>query len=417
MSLGFFHKAKELGHKTERLKPKNFDLIPSQIKVLSVVYFVYMLGAKSIVCFLPIFIESVLSNVSLTGVVVSFYGIAMIMLDIPIGDLVDRIGRKSLLVFGILIRAVSGFFYFISSGIFYLALARFFEGSSISFSWDSGWTMVRDMSPENLESESIALFQTGTIASAIIAPVIGGLIAMNFGFRPLFVFFSFISIFASVLAYLLITEDNKDNETVKQGVKDLVKKDKVYEKSLMDLKTLGLPSLVPLFMILLYGICLSNVWFIVPLFSENLGSSLLMTGVLFGLMYVPGLFKYWFSELSDNLGDKRVIYYLSLLGGLVVLPLVLIRDIWTLFLVVVSFSAILQGLNPSISALVTKVTPGDEMGELTGLFQNFKHLGLFIGPFFAGFMADYYWISAPFVLSSLSLFILATISYKSGFDM
>lgn len=72
MSLGFFHKAKELGHKTERLKPKNFDLIPSQIKVLSVVYFVYMLGAKSIVCFLPIFIESVLSNVSLTGVVVSF---------------------------------------------------------------------------------------------------------------------------------------------------------------------------------------------------------------------------------------------------------------------------------------------------------------------------------------------------------
>ncbi|MFB6075787.1 MAG: MFS transporter [Candidatus Aenigmatarchaeota archaeon] len=399
------------------LKPKNIDKIPREVKILAITYLVYSLGSKSVSFFIPIYVENILGNVSLAGIVVSLYGIAMIILDVPIGDLLDRVGRKSLVLIGMLIRGVAGILFFISTGIEHLILARLTDGTGISFSWDSVWTMVRDKSPKKLESESMALFQMGPVFSSIIGPILGGFLALEIGLRPVFLLFALLSFTGLLISYKWVDESFEKKESIGDGVKDVVEKDKIFKKSIIDLENLGSKSLLPLVQILLYGVCLSNIWFIVPLFAKSLGLNLFMTGLLMGVMYIPGIFKYWFSEFSDRIGDKKLIFYLSIIGSIIILPLIFISDIWILFGVIVPFFAILLGLNPSISALVTKTTPGDEMGELTGLYQNFKHMGMFFGPFIAGFMADYFWISAPFVISTISLVLLSIITLWSGFDI
>ncbi|MFB6089205.1 MAG: MFS transporter [Candidatus Aenigmatarchaeota archaeon] len=399
------------------LKPRNIEKIPKEVKILALTYFVYTLGSKSVSFFIPVYVENILGNVSLAGIVVSLYGIAMIILDVPVGDLLDRIGRKTLVLTGMLVRGIAGILFFFSTGIEHLILARLTDGTGISFSWDSVWTMVRDKSPKKLESESMALFEMGPVFSSIVGPILGGFLALKVGLRPVFLLFVLLSFTGLLIAYKWVDESFEKKESIEDGVKDVVEKDKIFKKSIVDLENLGYRSLLPLIQILLYGVCLSNIWFIVPLFAKSLGLNLFLTGLLIGAMYMPGIFKYWFSEISDKIGDKKLIFYLSVIGSILILPLIFISDMWILFAVIVPFFTILLGLSPSINALVTKTTPGDEMGELTGLYQNFKHMGMFFGPFIAGFMADYFWISAPFAISTISLLILSIITLWSGFDM
>lgn len=401
-----------------RLKkgPKNFDKIPSDVKRLAVVFFVYTFGGKMASFFIPVYTQEIVGSYSLVGIIVSLYGLGTIILDIPVGELLDKVGRRMMMWMGLFLRGVSGVAYYLSRGALGLLSARFIDGLGVSFSWDSAWTVVRDKSPRGLESESLATLQTGVIVSATSAPVIGGFLALEFGLRPLFLVFSGL-VFFSLLISLNMKESLEEKEGILEGVKDLIWKDKVMRTSVKDVRKLGMKGLVPLFLIFLYSLNAALIWFIVPLFSRALNADYLLIGGLFSVMYIPGLLRYWFSELSDSRGEEKVIYYFSAAGALFALPLVFVRDIWLLFFLVVAFSLFLQGQVPSIEALMTKVSPKKKMGELTGVFQTFKHLGFFVGPFVAGFIADAFWISAPFILSVGALVLMAVITYSSGFEM
>ena len=406
-------------HLLQRLKDRsgNFDKIPEDIKKMSVIFFVYLFGVKGISFFIPVYINEVIDSYGLAGLIVSLFGIGMVFLDIPIGEMLDKVGRKTLLYLGLIFRTISGVLYAFAFGVPLLILARVSDGLGVSFSWDSAWTLARDKSPEGLESESLAIFTIGTILASIVSPIFIGFLAMRTGLRVLFYFMTASSFITLILAYFFIKDGFEKKEKIKDGIKDIVKKDKLMKKSFKDVKKLGKRGLVPLFLALFYSINLSIIWFIVPLFARALNADYFLTGLLFGVMYIPGLLRYWFSELSDFFGDARVIYYFSLAGVIFAIPLIFIKSIWLLFILVVAFMTIMQGQNPSLGALLTKVSPKEEMGELTGVFQTFKHIGFFLGPFLAGAIAEFFWISAPFALSAFILILMALVAKSTGFDM
>jgi len=398
-------------HLLQRLRRSgNFDQIPLAIKKMAIITFIYVFGSKLIGFFVPVYINNVANNYGLAGVIVSFYGLGMVFLDIPIGDLLDRVGRRLLVYLGMMLRSLAGIIYGLATGAPLLVVARLVDGLGVSFSWDAIWTLTRDKSPSGLESESLAVCQTGNIVAAVLAPITAGYIALNYGLRPLFFIFSVISLIAYVAALKLLEDDHQQKESVKDGVKDVVKQDKVFKKSLADLNQLGKEAVIPLVLVFLKTMVVATLWFIVPLFSQSLNADYLLMGTLFAAMYVPGLLRYWQSELSDWIGDKRVVIYFSLAGAAVSLPLILVQDMFYLFVLVIAVSTFVQGVTPSIGALLTKATPKDEMGELTGVFQTFKHLGFLIGPLVAGFVAEAYWVSAPFAVAAVLFGAMVVIS-------
>lgn len=392
-------------------KSGNFDQIPGAIKKMAVITFIYVFGSKLVGFFVPVYINNVANNYGLAGVIVSCYGFGMIFLDIPIGDLLDRVGRKLLVYLGMMLRSISGLIYGLAGGAPLLVVARITDGLGVSFSWDAIWTLTRDRSPEGLESESLAVCQTGNIVAAVVAPITAGYIALHYGLRPLFFVFSIISFSAYIAALKLLEDGHQQKEGMKEGVKDVVKQDKVFKKSLVDLNQLGKEAVVPLVLVFLRTMVVATLWFIVPLFSKSLNADYLLMGSLFAAMYLPGLLRYWQSVLSDWIGDKRVIVYFSLAGAVVALPLVLVQNMLYLFIFVISVSTFIQGVTPSIGALLTKATPKDEMGELTGIYQTFKHLGFLVGPLVAGFVAEIYWVSAPFAVAAALFVAMACISH------
>jgi len=71
-----------------------FDRVPPIAKYLSMVFLLSRLGSNTVWMFLPLFFEQQIESVFLIGIMTSVPSIITIILDIPMGNLVQRAGEK-----------------------------------------------------------------------------------------------------------------------------------------------------------------------------------------------------------------------------------------------------------------------------------------------------------------------------------
>ena len=117
-----------------------FDRVPPIAKYLSVVYLVSRLGMTTVWFFLPLFFEQQIESVFLIGIMTSLPAAIPILLDIPVGNLVQRAGEKIVIFIGLIMMLFPGLFYL--TGIPVLLVAgKAFEGIVKAMIWNGGWSL------------------------------------------------------------------------------------------------------------------------------------------------------------------------------------------------------------------------------------------------------------------------------------
>ena len=176
------------------------------ILVLAGAMFMMMVGIMMIVALLPEYeIRLGASEFSL-GIALSAYMLARLIFQAPIGALSDKIGRKKLIVGGLLLSAplVIGTGYVIS--IEQLILLRALQGFTIAAIDTPVIALAGDLSGGTMVGSKLSMITTAYAGGMAIGPIFGGLLAGYVTFETPFYACAALMVIAAVIVWKKVDE-------------------------------------------------------------------------------------------------------------------------------------------------------------------------------------------------------------------
>lgn len=385
-----------------------FDRVPSIAKYLSVIFLISRLGSNTVWMFLPIFFEMHIDSVFLIGVMTSIPAVIPLIMDIPVGNLVQRAGEKIVIFIGLTMNLMPGLFYLTGIPIL-LVVGKVFEGFVKSMIWNGGWTLTLKSSDSSAEAESTSVFLLGANLAAIIGPIIGGFLIASHGFNLTFAIWVFSAWLAALVFYLYVGLEGKKGFI--ESIEELFSR-KTYTDDRKHLMENWESLKAPLSLILVYSVIFSFFWLAVPLLLEDMNASYEMMGVVFGLAALPKLFQVFFGDLGDKIGDLKVASVLSLLLVPVLVLMSFSSSIYVIGALFLLARLFVAGMSPLIHAFYDSQVPDEVEGEMTGFLEFSKHTGQAIGPTMAGTAASVGGIALSFQIAAVAAVLLFGLSYR-----
>jgi ACS family hexuronate transporter-like MFS transporter len=108
------------------------------------------------------------------------------------GRVLDRMGTRGGISFAILFWSTATCSHALARSWRHLAASRFFLGLGESFNAPGGAKVIREWIPRKERALSMAVFSTGNIAGAVLAPPLIGYLALHFDWRPAFLVSGFL---------------------------------------------------------------------------------------------------------------------------------------------------------------------------------------------------------------------------------
>jgi predicted MFS family arabinose efflux permease len=377
-----------LDNSRERLWTKDFILL------FSVNFFLTFIFYLLIVTMAVYAVQEFGATTSEAGLVAGIFIIGEIIARFFIGPKIDGIGRKKVLIIGLILLTLTAPLYFINLGISVLLITRFIHGVSIGIAGTAAGTIVAQIIPATRKGEGIGYFSMSFALAAAFGPFIGLYLSQHATYEVIFTFclvLGLISLLTAVFLYVPVLE--KQPETTKiRG---------------FQLANFAEPRALPIALItLMVAFCYSSVLSYINFYA--LQRDLLEAASLYFIVYsiVILLSRPFTGRLMDAKGANYVMYpaFFLFAAGMVVLS-----TATTSFSFL--FAAMLIGLGfgniqSCAQAIAVKLTAPHRMGFATSTFFNALDGGLGFGPYLFGFIIPLIGYSTLYAL--LGVFILLT---------
>jgi DHA1 family multidrug resistance protein-like MFS transporter len=154
--------------------------------ILTFVLFVVMLGYGIIIPILPFYIESMGAGGTELGLLVASYAVMRLIFGPIWGSLSDRLGRKPILLIGILGYAVTMVWFGLATQLWMLFAARILAGILSSATAPTTMAFIGDSTPEKERGGGMGLLGAAGGIGTIVGPVLGGFLAGDSLAMPFF---------------------------------------------------------------------------------------------------------------------------------------------------------------------------------------------------------------------------------------
>ncbi len=343
----------------------------------------------------------------LVGIAFGAYGLTQGLLQIPFGLLSDRIGRRPVIVAGLLIFIAGCVLAAETDSIHWMIAARFLQGAGAVSS--TIFALIADLTRAEVRTRANA-FLGGSIGLAFgIAIISAPFLAEWGGLSGIFRLISGMTLLSVVVLFVMVPDRD---EQLKEGGRFPVK------------QMLGVVLREPALGVINLGgfICgagLSATFFLVPLMMMEHGYEraelwkvYLPMLVLGGLTMIPAAI---FSETRNRFREVMLFGIVMLLSSLLLLAVgrELDQMHWFLLAVFLFF----MGFNvfePIFPSLVTRLTTEQTKGTATGVYNFFQFFGHFAGALLAGALYHDHFLWLLGILAVLEiLFFYATLSFPN----
>jgi len=193
---------------------------PSRFWTVVGVMFIDRIGGTMLFPFFMLYITQKFDvGVAQAGSILGFFSLFGMLGGMIGGALTDKLGRRSLILFGLVFSAISTLSLGLATEIWMLYPLAVLTGLLSDMAHPAHQAMIADILPEKQRAEGFGILRVVANISWIIGPTIGGLIA-NRSFFYLFVIDAVISCFIAVLFYLFIPETKPEStaDTANQSV-------------------------------------------------------------------------------------------------------------------------------------------------------------------------------------------------------
>lgn len=366
--------------------------------ILTFVLFVVMLGYGIIMPIFPFYIESMGAGGTELGLLAASYAVMRLIFGPIWGGISDRVGRKPILLIGILGYVVTMIWFGLATQLWMLFAARILAGILSSATAPTTMAYISDSTSEEERSGGMGLLGMAGGGGTIFGPVMGGFLAEKSLAFPFFVAAG-MALLSLILAIIFLPESHlTQGESVEQeAIVDL----RAWWRALrspVDLlfaltfvSTCGLMIFANTFG--LYGLQRFNYG------TEDVGIVMMVLGLVSAL--AQGLLA---GPASQKWGDERVIK-----GGLLITAvgfyLMVLANTFVLVLLSTAFFALAVSIqSPALLSLTSRRSTAPQ-GITMGLSNSFVSLGRIVGPILGGITLDIN-LNLPY-LSGAAIMLLA----------
>ncbi|MBT3285402.1 MFS transporter [Candidatus Bathyarchaeota archaeon] len=377
-------------------------MVDESIKKLVPVYALVFLRALSLSItitgpIMPLYVRSLGVSVSQWSFMSTSFAIGLISFEAFWGSMSDRVNRIRILIVSMILMSLVLPLYTFPDLMPYFFVFQFLIGSFFVMVGPTSRALIAELSPDDRLGFNMSLWSSCFAIGGISGPVLGGLIAKNFGYPTAFYASTAILLLAALMMFIT-GKDDESKEGSNRGISVLLNnlrsimsdsriKTTFITAFLIFFSTSAVRSFIPIYASELYGM------------DEVSIGIMLSLGTVLQLLGTPII-----GRLSDRINAKRMLTVLLAASGVLLLTYWFAQT--PLHLTVITALVILGFISSSVSLiLLTKLADREKLGMTMGLYGSFEDLGLVIGPLVFGFVWDSFGPKYLFPVSAVALFL------------
>ena len=371
---------------------------------------VMMMGIGIVGPILPHYARLFGVNIAMIGLLITVFGVARIVMDVPAGRMTEHFGRRPILISGPLVLGMGSLACGLAGSYWQLLIFRFLQGIGSAMYTTAAMVMLADISTQESRGRMMSFYQGSILVGAGLGPTLGGFVAELWGIRAPFFVLAVMTVMAALWAYVRLPE-TRPSPTLRAvpGDEGELKKRPRLGPLLRDRDFL-LVSFVT------FGIFFTRTGThnqLIPLLgADRLGLSIPRIGLALTLIAVTQIGALLFAgAMAGRVERKKLITPGCLLLGLG-LAVAAKSSGYSLFIVsciIMGFGIGLAG--PILSAYVADILPKEEYGIGMGLYRTVSDIGFVTGPVLLGWMADLSGFTLP-ILFNAALICLAALIFS-----
>lgn len=345
-------------------------------------------------------IQQFYASNSVAGLASSIFVLGAVLVRPFAGNLIEKIGRKKLLLIGLVIFLVGSIVYFPITNIGWFLFFRFIHGFAFGISTTATSTIVVDVIPPSRQGEGMGYFATSMNLAMAVGPFTGLIIMQYLESKMLFAATTVFSIIALVIALSTNVPEHPVTPQKKTGKKKLKLGD-FFERSAM-------PLAIFMFVV---GIANSSILSFINAYATEI--NLVDAASFFFVMYAVFLLlsRPVTGRLYDLKSENAVLYPSIALFGI---GLVVLSQATSAFVLLVAGAIIGVGwgtVQSSAQTVVVSQVPHHRVGLATSTFFVFYDLGMGIGPFLLGYLVAGIGFRGLYITMALIAFIALPLYY------
>jgi DHA1 family multidrug resistance protein-like MFS transporter len=360
--------------------------------------------------FLPLYVEAlgVTGHQSLnmwSGLVFSITFLFSAIASPFWGSLADRRGRKLMLLRSALGMGIVMVLMGMAQNIWQFLALRAVLGLLGGFIPNAN-ALIATQVPRHRSGWALGTLSTGGVSGALIGPLIGGLLADQYGLRPVF----FITATVLFICFLLTLFCVREQFTPVQ------KKDMLHARQVF--ASLKSPKLIlSLFVTtMIIQIATGSIAPILTLYVRELAGNISNLAFVSGLIAsVPGVAALMsaprLGKLGDRIGPERILVFMLVVSVLLLIPMAFVQTPWQLGVLRFLLGAADGALLPAVQTLLIYNCTNQVAGRIFSYNQSFRDIGNVSGPLLGAAVSASYGFRAVFCMTALVVLFNAFYSW------
>ncbi|EEL60311.1 MFS transporter [Bacillus toyonensis] len=333
---------------------------------------------------LPLFIKEIGGNESQVGLMMGMFTIAAVVIRPIIGGMLDQYGRRSFIIFGLILFGLTMYSYNLASTIVLLAVLRVIHGVTWAVSTTAVGTAITDIIPDSRRGEGMGWYGMAMTIAMAIGPMIGLWVVQYYSFHGLFLLATLLSFMVVILS--LITKMPFTPQKEKGKIQ-------LFEKSVLSI------TVVVFFLSFAYG----GITTFLPLFASSINVN---PGTFF-LVYAIALtiVRPISGKLLDKYGEVFIILPALCITILAIVVLTMANGLTGIIIAATLYGMGFGSAQPALQAAMLTIVDPSKRGVANASFFTAFDLGIGLGAILLGFVSQIFGYRILFTASSVSAVI------------
>lgn len=339
------------------------------------------------------------------GLAIGAYGLTQALLQIPMGILSDKFGRKPIIMMGLVVFAIGSVVAALSETIYGVVLGRALQGMGAIAS--AVLALAADLTREEQRPKVMATIGMFIGLSFTMALVLGPLVGESFGLSGLFWFTGILTILAMVMIQFMVPNSvhkapKGDNVAMLDQLGALMKHPQLARLNIG---------------VFILHMALTACFIFLPTRLVEAGIDLqshwqLYLPTLLGSFFL--MVPFMIFAIKKQKEKEMFIAAVALLAITLLLFALLPNQVIFLVVLILLFFVAFNYLEATMPSILSRIAPAGVKGSAMGIFSSSQFLGAFAGGAIGGWLASQYEAGFVFIVMALivGLWLVAALGMK-----